>query len=180
MKQILRLTFISVILTSCGSNNTTQIAENTFVFNEKVYKIIDNEITLLGDLNKDTIREFQVYKPEKRTFEDVSLSFIKNGAYAKLDGLYRGNYLYFNLYILGFHDLKDNYKSGIFTLYFTDEFGFIVHSTQIPTSELTGMLGENNVDIIAYTYNGKTEMSKDIYNALKTYGLSSTVSSKNH
>ncbi len=171
------LSSLIILLYSCSNSGTTQVAENTFVYKTKVYKIVDNEVTIIGDLKSDSIRKFQVQKPIKKDYGKYELDYIKPGSYAKLDALYRGTNLYFNLYILGFNDLKENYASGLFIIRFADEFGFFIHSTEVPTNELTGMVDENN-KIIAFRYNGKTEMSNDIYKAIKDYNVSSTVKEK--
>ena len=167
--------FLAAMFTSCSNLETTQVGENTFVYKTKVYKIVDNEVTIIGDLKSDSIRKFQVHQPVKREFGESSLSFVKEGATATLDALYRGNFLYFNLFILDFNDLRTNYTSGEFTIQFADEYGFIIHTTEIPTNQLTGMIGNDNETIVAFTYNGKTEMSSDIYKAIKRYSVSSSV-----
>jgi len=168
---------LTILFYSCSNSDTTQVAENTFVYKTKVYKIVDNEITVIGDLKSDSIRKYQIQKPVKKDFGKDALDYIKPGAYATLDALYRGTNLYFNLHILGFNDLKEKYSTGHFIIRFEDEFGFVIHSTEVPTNELTGMLDENN-EIVAYRYNGKTEMSIDIYKAIKNYNVSSTVKEK--
>ena len=167
-----------IIFFCFDSNRTTQIGDNTFVYKTKVYKIVDNEITVIGDLKSDSIRKFQVQQPIKKEFGKGDLTYVKQGAYATLDALYRGNTLYFNLHIFGINDLKDNYAPGQFTIRFIDEFDFIIHSTEVPTNELTGLIGDDNKTIEAFRYNGKTEMSSDIYKAIKSYSVSSTVKVK--
>ena len=59
---------LSCTLFSC-SNNNTQIAENTFIHNDKVYKIIDNELREIGDLSASNIKKFEVLKMEGRVKE---------------------------------------------------------------------------------------------------------------
>jgi hypothetical protein len=172
------LSSLIFLLCSCSSSDTTQVAENTFVYKTKVYKIVDNELTIVGDLKSDSIRKFQVRKPIKREFGEYPITYIKAGASCKLNALYRGNILYFNLYIVGLNDLKDDYNPGVFTITFEDEFDFIIHSTEIPTNELTGQVGDDNQTVLAYRYSGKTEMSNDIYKAIKKYSVSSSVKLK--
>lgn len=172
---------IVILLSFCiNFKKTTQIGDNTFIYGHKVYKIVDNELNEIANLNSDSIRKFQVYQPVKREFGKSDLSFVKKGAYGKLEALYRGNILYFNLYILELNDLKDNYTNGNFVIHFEDEYGFIIHSKEISTSELTGNLDGDNNTIIAFSYNGKTEMSSDIYKAIKRYSISSSVKTKSN
>ena len=173
MKNLWLLIPCIILFCSCGKNSdTTQVAEDTFVHKNIVYRIIDNEVTVIGDLKSDSIREFQVIKPVKRDFGQSDLSFVKQGAFATLDASYRGNFLYFNLNIFG---LNDNYLTGSVTVRFLDEFGYVIHSTKVATEELTGLIGANNSTITQYFYNGKTEMSNDIYSAIKTYSVSAAL-----
>lgn len=180
MKKIIfySASILTILFSSCSNSETTQVAENTFVYKKKIYKIVDNELTIIGDLRSDSIRKFQVHQPVIRDFGKSDLSFVKEDAYTKMDALYRGNSLYFNLYILGLNDLRENYGTGHFIIHFEDEFGFTIHSTEIATNELTRNLGEDNKKILSFSYNGKTEMSNDIYKAIKSYNVSSTVKEK--
>lgn len=162
------------VLVGCRNNPTVQIAENTFIHDSKVYKLIDNELTEVADLNTKQIRKFEVLKPKEKNLGRRYLSYIREGVFAKVDALYRGNYLYFKLSLDGINDLKENFLPGKFTLEFIDEFGFLLHSTEIMTSDLIGMIGENR-EIDHYEYSGKTEMSTDINAAIKTFSVSSTV-----
>lgn len=168
-KTILIILFAGII-SACGSKETTQIAENTFVHNEKVYKIVGNEVSQIGDLSTD----IEITKPTKKNLGTESLSYIKAGATAKLEALYRGNILYFKLNILGLEVLKNN-LNGSFTVDFRDEFGFIIQETIIPANELTTILDENN-QVRYFEYNGKTEMSIEINKAIKSYSIRSNVS----
>ena len=177
MKKLVALLLVAS-LASCTSNQTTQIAEGVFVHNSKVYKIIDNELSLVGDLKNDSIRKFQVTEPVKREFGDDEINFVKHGASVSLDALYRGSTLYYNFYLTGLNDLKENYESGHFIVKFLDEHNFILHSTIIETGELTGMVGSDMETVMGYSTNGKTEMSTDIYNAIDSYTVSSTVKPK--
>jgi hypothetical protein len=147
------------------------------VYDTKVYKLIDDELTQVADLNSKTIRKFEVLKPQQKNLGTDTLWFIKPGVEAKVNALYRGNYLYFKLYIEGINDLKENYYPGQFNLEFLDEFGFLLHSTEVLTSDLTGIVGENG-KIDHFEYNGKTEMSTEINSAIKTFSVSSTVKGK--
>jgi len=165
---------LCIIVTSCHNNNTTQVADNTFVHNNKVYKIIDNEIREIGDLNADTIKKFQVFKAKRKDLGTFDLTFVKPGASMVIKTLYRGNFLYYSVEILGLNDLKDNYSSGDFTVSFQDEYGFILHSVDIPLNELVGSVNSEG-KVVMYHYNGKTEMSTDISSAIKTYDVGSNV-----
>ena len=168
--KIITITLLLVLISACGSKETTQIAENTFVHNEKVYKIVGNEVSQIGDLSKD----IEPNKPTKKNLGTASLSYIKASATTKLVALYRGNTLYFKLNIIGLNDLR-NYNSGVFTVDFKDEFNFILHQTVIPTNELTSVLDDNN-QISYFEYNGKTEMSSEINKVIKNYSIGSNVS----
>ena len=68
--------------TSCSNLETTQVGEKYICLQTKVYKIVDNEVTIIGDLKSDSIRKFQVHQPVKREFGESSLSFVKEGATA--------------------------------------------------------------------------------------------------
>jgi len=167
---------VITIFSSCNSTPTTMVADNTFVHGSKVYKIIDNEIRELGDLNSDTIKKFQVFKAKTRDFGTQNLTFVKPGAKIALKVLYRGNYLYYSITLLGFNDIKSNYSTGQFTLNFLDDYGFILHSIDIPLNDLVGSVDNNN-KIQFYQCTGKTEMSTDINSAIKTYEVNSSIHS---
>ncbi len=167
--KIILITLIAGLLSACGGKETTQIGENTFVHNEKVFKIVGNEVSQIGDLST----EIELTKPIKQNLGTASLSYIKADATTKLESLYRGNILYFKLNIFGLNDLR-NYNSGVFTVDFKDEFDFILHQTVIPANELTSVLDDNN-QISYFEYNGKTEMSSEINKAIKSYSVGSNV-----
>lgn len=170
---------LTILFCSCSNSNTTQIAENTFVYKSKVFKLVDNELTEVANLDAKEIRKFEVLKPTKKDFGNCDLSFVKAGVTAKLNGLYRGNTLYFKLSLFGINDLKETYAPGTFIIHFADEFGFILHTTEIPTNELTALVDDNHT-ISYFEYNGKTEMSTDINNAIKDFSVSSTVKVKSN
>lgn len=171
MKTILTL-IVMAILTSCNDDRTTQVGEGTFVHGNKVYKLVDNELTQIADLDsKDTS------KPQRKAFGNISISYVKAGASADLNVLYRAGILYFKLNLKGINDLKDNYSYGEFTIQFSDEFGFILQTTPVQINELIGMVGEDN-KIQGFEYNGKTPMTSTIYNAIKMFSVSSTVKAK--
>lgn len=167
--KIIAIALFAGLISACGSKETTQIAENTFVHNDKVYKIVGNEVSQIGDLST----EIEISKPTKKNLGIASLSYIKAGATTKLEGLYRGNILYFKLNIIGLNDLRD-YNDGVFTVDFKDEFDFILQQTVIPANELTTVIDDNN-QISYFEYNGKTEMSTEINKAIKSYSIVSNV-----
>jgi len=167
------LLLISCALFSCANNNT-QIAENTFIHNDKVYKIIDNELREIGDLSARDIKKFEVLKPKQRDLGEYSLAFVKQGASANLKTLYRGNYLYFSLKLYGLNDLQENFRVGALSIQFRDEYGFILHSAGISANDLVKVVNDQGA-VEYYVYNGKTEMSTDINSAINSYDVSSSI-----
>lgn len=172
MKKI-QLTILSILLFSlcaCQSKDT-QIAENTFIHNNKIYKVIDNEVREIGDLNSDTIKKFAALKPRQRDFGINKLDFFRIGAYTELVALYRGSNLYYNLKLNGLNDLRTTYSSGgQLTIQFLDEYGFILHSTAIPVTEFTNVVDDNKKTEY-FMYSGQTEMSTEINSAIKSYDV---------
>ncbi len=177
MKNLILPIVLGLLLASCDRNQTTQIGENTFVRGDKVYRVIDNEINEIGELSSKAVRKVEVLKPTEKNYGNHTLSYVKEGASTQLDALYRGNFLYYRLTLINFTDLKSGYNPGVFTIEFMDDFGFIIHTAQVPTNELIGMVGANN-EVQSYVFNGKTEMSSDINKAIKEYSVSSTVKAK--
>jgi hypothetical protein len=173
---ILLLSISSTLFFSCHRpNNTTQIGDNTFVHNDKIYRIIDNQIREIGDLNASDIKKFEVLKPVQRDLGTHPISQLKIGASVSLKALYRGNFLYYGLRINNLNDLRENYNDGDLNIVFVDEYGFEMHSTTIDAHDLTGDLGENGVINYLY-YNGKTEMSTDINSAIKDFQITTRIS----
>jgi len=168
---------LSLLLFNSCSNTNTQIGENTFIHDHKIYKIIDNELREIGDLNASDIRKFEVSKPSQRELGKESLSFIKKDAYTTMKTLYRGNFLYYTLQIVGLNDLRENYADGSINIDFVDEYGFILHSTQITMHDLIGDIGQGGKPDL-FHYNGKTEMSIEINSAIKGYEISSSIKPK--
>ncbi len=166
-----------ILLCSCGQKSSTQIADKTFVYDSKVYKIVDNELTELADLNSKNIRKLEFLKPKQKSLGKISLSYIKEDATAQIDALYRGNILYFKLNINDLKDLKEKYNAGKFTIEFLDEFNFILNSVDVVTSDLIGLVDEEG-KVTQYVYNGKVEMSTDINSEIKSFSVSSTVKAK--
>ena len=176
-KTTIALLLICFALVSCQNSETVQIADNTFVYKNKVYKLIDNELTEVADLNAKQIRKLEVLKPQEKTLGTHTLSYISEGVTAKVNALYRGNYLYFKLNLEGINDLKDNYYPGSLTLEFVDEYGFLLHSTAISTGDLIGMVGSNG-KIDHFEFSGKTEMSTEINKAITDFSVSSSIKRK--
>lgn len=177
MKLLCLLITSIVFLFSCKNHDSTQISDKTFIYKNKIYKIVDNELLELASLDSKNIRKFEVLKPKQKSLGTASLSFVKENAFAKLDALYRGNILYYKFNLTGFNDLKDNYYPGKFTIDFEDEYGFIINSIEILTSDLTGLIGSDG-SVESYMYNGKTEMSTDINSEIKKFSVSSNVKLK--
>ncbi len=80
------------------------------------------------------------------------MSFINPGATTALKALYRGNLLYYSLAIGGLNDMKENYSNGAFTINFKDEFGFILHSVEIPRNEMVGIVSDDAESIIDHNH----------------------------
>jgi len=177
MKIKISILCLLVMFYSCKENKTTQVAENTFIYDNKIYKIVDNELTELANLKTDKIRKFEVSKAKQKSLGTADLSFVKPNAKAKLETLYRGNILYFKMTIKGLNDLKENYNSGSFTINMLDDYNFIMKSIDVPTSDLVGSVDENDT-VVEFRYNGKIEMSTDINLAIESFTLSSTVKRK--
>ena len=58
-----------------------------------------------------------------------------------------------------------------------DSLGFIIHTTQLLTSDLINIVGEDH-KTERFEYNGKTEMSTEINSSIATFTISSTVKKK--
>ncbi len=172
-KNILFLT-LAISFASCKENSTTQVSENTFVYKDKVYKVIGNQLTELADLNSKNIIKLDSLKPKQIHLGEYSLSYIKEDASANLDALYRGNYFYFKLSITNFNDLRESYMPGRFTINFEDEYGFTLNSIDVLNSDLIGILDDNK-KVGYFEYYGKIEMNSDITSAIKSYRISSTI-----
>ncbi len=177
MKIKMSILCLLVMFYSCTENKTTQVAENTFVYDNKIYKIVDNELTELANLKSNKIRKLEVSKAKQKSLGTASLSYLKPNASAKLKTLYRGNILYFTMTLNGINDLKENYNSGSFTINMLDDYNFIMKSIEVPTSDLVEIVDENDT-AVEFRYNGKIEMSTDINLAIESFTLSSTVKHK--
>ncbi|MFC0514503.1 hypothetical protein ACFFGT_09835 [Mucilaginibacter angelicae] len=75
------------------------------------------------------------------------------------------------------NDLRDNYQPGRITVEFIDEFGFILHLTEIRVSDLTAVVGDDGKPA-EFVYNGETEMSTEINTAIKSYDVTADIKCK--
>ena len=101
MKQILMLSLFIITMTgiSCWRENAQNddplgkpipIGENSFVFNEKVYKIINNELLQIGNLNDSSIRKLKISSSELKNLGTSSLSYVKRRVpLSRITGVYR-------------------------------------------------------------------------------------------
>ena len=167
-------TVIFLIASACSNikPETIKIGENTFVHEDRVFRIIDNEITELGSLSSDTLSKSAVLDPKLRTFGTHSFGYVKEGASTQLLAVYRGDVLYYRLDLHGLNDLRDNYSGGGLAINLLDEFGFQIHSINIDKSELIRILDENH-ETSHFEYNGKEKMSNEISQAISDYSVSS-------
>ena len=170
------LPVVALSFSSC-MNEPVHIADNTFLYKSKVYAMIDNELVELADVNADKVRKFQVTKPQRRSLGESSIDFVKENATVQVEALYRGNILYFKAEWKGIDDMRDNYYPGSYTIDFVDEYGFILHSVNIPTSELVARVNSDR-EVTGFEFNGKTEMSTDINAAIKGFDVNSSVKRK--
>jgi hypothetical protein len=180
MKRIsFTIAFITA-LTSCSDikTETILIGENTFVHQEKVFRIIDNEITELGNLKSESITKSAVLNPKLKDYGTIELDYVlKEGASTDLMAVYRGDVLYFKMDLNGMNDLREKYSGGGLTINFLDEYGFQLHSTTVEMSELIRIVGYNN-ETMNFEYNGKTQMSSEVYRAISSYSVSSFLRKK--
>ncbi|GGG23168.1 hypothetical protein [Christiangramia forsetii] len=157
---------------SCNNSNAIPIADNTFVLNEKVYKVIDNEITELANLNNDSISKSEVLNPNLKSYGETSLGYVKYGASAELKAVYRGDQLFFKLRLDGINDLRSSYSGGGFSINLTDEYDFQLHTIPVDKNEMIAVVDENG-DPTYFEYNGKAQMSSEVYKAIKDFSVSS-------
>jgi hypothetical protein len=153
------------------------IGEGTFIYKEKVYKLLNNELLQIGDLKSANIRKFEISTPKLKYLGVASIAFVKNGASVDVSSVYRGNSLYFKLEFRGINDLKEHYLPGSFSLDFLDQYGFMIYSVNIPTSELIGSIDPAGLTV-SYEYNGKIELSIEAETAIQKCGMESTVRPK--
>jgi hypothetical protein len=150
------------------------IGEDAFVYKEKVYKLLNNELLQIGDLKSANIRKFEISKPKLKYLGVTSIGFVKKGASVDVNSVYRGNYLYFSLRFDGINDLRENFMPGSFTADFLDEFGFMIYSVNIPTNEIIQTIGSDGLTA-HYDYNGKIELSIEAEMAIEKCQMESTV-----
>lgn len=169
--KILAIGIATTLLSACSSKDT-QIADNTFIRGDKIYKVIDNELREVADID-GKVKKFEALKPKQRDFGRFDMSFVKVDAYTTLKALYRGNLLYYNLKVFGINNMNTSYNSHI-TIEFLDEYGFILHKVEVAKAELTSIV-DNDGNRLYYLYSGKTEMSTDINSAISTYNVSAAL-----
>jgi len=177
------IVFAIPLLIGCNGNSkssnskATPVGENTFVYNGKLYKLLNNELLQISNLDSSRIRKLEISKPTLKNLGDASIDYIKKGASGTIKSVYRGNFLYFRLRLDGINDLKENYYPGKFTVEFLDEYGFVINAIDILTSELVGEMNEDG-KIQTYEYNGKIEISIEAEAAISKCSISSTVRQK--
>jgi hypothetical protein len=150
------------------------IGEGTFIYKEKVFKLLNNELLQISDLDSSHIRNLEISKPALKYLGEASIDFVKKGASGNISSVYRGNYLYFRLRLNGINDLKESFYPGMFIVEFLDEYGFVINSIDIQTSDLIRTIGEDGTTD-SYEYNGKIELSIEAETAISKYSISSTV-----
>jgi hypothetical protein len=153
------------------------IGEGTFVYKERVYKLLNNEVLQIGDLKSTAIRKFEISTPKLKYLGRATIDFVKKEASVDVNSVYRGNYLYFMLRFDGINDLRDNYLPGSFTVEFLDEFGFMIYSVNIPTSDIIRTVGADGTTD-HFEYNGKIELSIEAETAISRCSMESTVRRK--
>lgn len=85
--------------------------------------------------------------------------------------------MYFKLEIKGLNELREKYSGGGLSINFLDEYSFQIHSTTIEMNELIRIVGYDN-ETLHFEYNGKTQMSSEVYKAISTYSVSSFLRKK--
>lgn len=176
MKPIVFVLMALGIMTSCSNKRSeaTPIGENTFVYDAKVFRIIDNEVTQLGNLETDSITKTAVLNPILKNYGSIEMDYIREGATSELTAVYRGDMFYFKMELYGLNDLRAKYLSGTLAINFLDEYGFQIHSTSVDMTELIQIVGDDN-EPVNFEYNGQTQMSSEVYQAIATYSISSSL-----
>ncbi|SCW88351.1 hypothetical protein [Mucilaginibacter sp. NFR10] len=167
------LSAIAIAGSSCRPNYTS-VGENTFIHDDKVYRVIGNEVKEIGDMSSTDIPKLSSSKPQLISLKDNSLNFIKRGAYCNIKALFRNGNLYYTFKLFGINDLSDNYLPGRLTVDFIDEYGFVLHSAIINTTEMTKNLDDSG-NTSFYSYTGKVDISEAVTTAIKTYSVSASL-----
>ncbi len=170
LTSILTVTFL--MLVAC--DNSAQVGENTFIYGKKVYRIIDNEITELGNLATDNISKSEVLNSVLRDFEKYEMDFVRAGVYTNLSAIYRGDILYFKMELHALNDLRKKYSRGGLTINLVDEYGFRIYEIHVQLSDLIRIVGTDG-STKHFEFNGKTQMSSEVYKAIYTYSVSSSL-----
>lgn len=172
------IVIVFLVFAICGCrHDTIHIGDNTFVHNEKVYRVIDNQITDLGTLDVDSIVKSRVVNSVLRDFGRYEMDHVRKAAYSELRAVYRGDVLYFKIGIYGLNDLRERYAGGALILNLQDQYGFQIHTFVVQTTELTRIVGDNNKTLY-YEYNGKTQMSSEVNQAISRYSVASSLREK--
>lgn len=174
----LKISCLLIFITACRQKvETIQIGENTFVHQEKVFRVIENQITELGNLNSDSLAKSTVLSQKLKDFGRYNMDYVKPGAATLLSGVYRGDIFYFRAEVFGLNDLTERYSGGGLTFDFLDEFGFQIQTITVLQNELTRIVGDNDKTLY-FQYYGKTQMSSEVYRSLASYSVSSSLRKK--
>ena len=123
-------------------------------------------------MKSDSISKSTVLSPKLKEYGDIELDYVKKGASSTLTAVYRGDILYFKMELEGLNDLREKYSGGGLAINFVDEYDFQIHSTTVKMNELIRIVGSNN-ETMMFQYNGKTQMSSEVYRAISRYSVSS-------
>lgn len=176
MKNLLFIILFGSSIVSCKKSETIPIADNTFVFDNRVYKVIDNEITELANLDEDTISKS--LKPDHKIFDMVSIGFVKKGATTDLSGVYRGDMLFLKMKLEGINDLRENYSGSGISINLKDEYGFNLKTLDIQKEEIIRIVDNDN-QTSHFEYHGNVPLSAEVYKAIKNYDISSSLTRNN-
>jgi hypothetical protein len=176
MKKIIFVLLVAISIYSCNNSEAIPIADNTFVLNNRVYTVINNEITELADLEEDTIPK--TLKPDLKTFGETSIAFVKTGASTELSGVYRGNVLFVKMELYGMNDLREKYSGNGLSVNLKDEYGFNLKTINIDKGEMIRVIGVDN-KTSHFVYNGGIPLNAEVYKAIEDYDISSSLNRKN-
>lgn len=176
MKNFILTSLLVTILCSCNNSEAIRIAENTFVLNDRVFSVIDNEITELANLKEDTISK--TMKPDHKSFGEVPLDFISEGAIIELSGVFRGNVLFVKMKLYGMNDLREKYSGNGLSINLKDEYGFNLKTLEISKGEMVRVVGYDK-ETSHFVYDGFVPMNAEIYRAISEYDISSSLSRNN-
>lgn len=180
MKTIYTVLILTIFFfAGCSKHkDAVKIDDNTFVHDSKVYRIVDNEVMQISDLDADNTRKYDALKTLSRDLGKNKLDQIKANATAHLTTLYRNNRMYFRLNISGLNDLLENYERGTFTVQFYDSLAYVIYSVKINSNELTAIIGRDGKSIVDFSYTGISEMPLHSFEMIESYEIASSVSKK--